>query len=144
MKTIIRSIFIIIIILAASHLSLAQVLFQNDYRESVYVAFARYVQNESDTGWSTKGWSMVTPGSSIKVFNSIGPNDSIGYFVITKISETPYPGTKKLLVRINEPFLIDDADKESVLLKHPEYEWRLFRMIRLKPGKLTGAISFKG
>ncbi len=134
---------ILLMITGLSHSSFSQISFQNSYRESVNVAFARYVQNEKDTGWVTKGWSMVTPGTTIKVFNSIGVHDSIGYFVITRISETPYPGSKNLLVHMNEPFLIKDADKELVLQNHPEYEWRKFRLIRLQPGKTSGTITFK-
>lgn len=123
--------------------SFSQILFQNNHRESVNVAFARYISTGPDTGWVTKGWSLVTPGSSVKVFNTIGTNDSIGYFAITRISETPYPGKKDLLVHMNEPFLIKHADKESVLQDHPEYEWRQFRLIRFQAGKTSGIITFK-
>lgn len=123
--------------------SYSQIIFQNNHRESVNVAFARYISSGPDTGWVTKGWSLVTPGSSLKVFNTIGTNDSIGYFAITRISETPYPGKKDLLVYMNEPFLIKHADKEAVLQDHPEYDWRPFRLIRFQAGKTSGIITFK-
>jgi hypothetical protein len=138
-----RITFCSFIVLFTSFASFSQIVFQNNNRESVTVAFARYISTGPDTGWVTKGWSLVTPGNSLKVFNSIGANDSIGYFAITRISETPYPGYRNLLVRLNEPFLIKDADQESVIQNHPEYEWRQFRIIRRDQGKTSGIISFK-
>jgi len=142
MKTI-KLTIIIVWMVFLSIPSFSQILFQNNHRESVNVAFARYISTGPDTGWVTKGWSLVTPGSSLTVFKTIGTNDSIGYFAITRISETPYPGKKNLLVRINEPFLIKQADKEAVLQDHPEYEWRQFRLIRFQAGKTSGIITFK-
>jgi len=138
-----RLIVTFLFIMCSVSFSYSQIIFTNNYRESVNVAFARYVSSDTAGFWITKGWSMVTPGSSLKVFNTIGVNDSIGYFLITRISETPYPGTKNLLVHINEPFLIKNADKEVVLQNHPEYEWRQFRLVRFQPGKTSGIISFK-
>jgi hypothetical protein len=122
----------------------AQIVFENHLKESVYVAFARYVSNESGGFWVTKGWSTVNAGSGMKAFDAINPRDSIGYFVITRISEVPYPGKRQLLVHPTDKFLIRDADRESSLRDHPDYEWRLFRLIRMEPGKTSGVISFKG
>ncbi len=132
----------IMILLCAGIPSFSQIQFQNNHRETVYVAFARYIHKDSTGFWVTKGWTTVTPGSTVKAIDAVSPNDSIGYFAITRISETPYPGTRNLLVRPNDPFQIKNADNESVLENHPEYEWRQFRVMRLQPGKTSGIISF--
>jgi len=132
----------IIILLCSGIPSFSQIMFQNKNREAVDVAFARYVNNGTEGIWVTKGWSRIGPSTTVKVFDAIGANDSIGFFAITRISETPYPGTRNLLVLPIDQFLIKNADQESVLEKYPEYEWRQFRLIRLQPGKTSGTISF--
>jgi hypothetical protein len=120
----------------------SQIIFQNNLKESVYVAFARFVMADSTGFWVTKGWSTVNAGSSIKAFDAIGTRDSVGYFVITRISETPYPGTKNLLVHPTDKFLIKYADSEESLRKNPDSEWRAFRLVQMQPGKTSGIISF--
>ncbi|MEI7500748.1 MAG: hypothetical protein WCK84_09910 [Bacteroidota bacterium] len=138
-----RIVIISLIIMCSAYTSFSQIMFQNMNREAVYVAFARYVNNGTSGFWVTKGWSRVSSGTSIKAFDAINLTDSIGYFVIARISETEYPGTRNLLVHINEQFLINNADQELVSQNNPDYEWRQFRLIRLQSGKTSGTISFK-
>jgi len=121
----------------------AQIYFKNNHKESVYLAVARYVNNGTSGYWMTQGWWTVIKGSTLKIFERIGPNDSIGYWCIARISETEYGGNRNLLVHNDEKFLIKNADQESLLQQHPNYEWRKFRMVRLKPGTQTGTIQFQ-
>jgi hypothetical protein len=130
----------ILIFLATATTS--QILFQNDYPESIYVSFARYVNQGNSGFWVTQGWFTLNRGTYKKAFDAIGPHDSIGYFVVTRISEKPFPGTKRLLVHPTEKFLIKNADLETAAGRNGEYEWRYFRLVRFKPGETSGKIKF--
>ncbi len=130
----------ILIFLATAATS--QILFQNDYPESIYVSFARYVNQGNSGFWVTQGWFTLNRGTYKKAFDAIGPHDSIGYFVVTRISEKPFPGTKRLLVHPTDKFLIKNADLEPTAGRNSEYEWRYFRLVRLKPGETSGKIKF--
>lgn len=134
---------LIVALLLVAGTTNSQILFQNDYTESVYVSFARYVNNGNSGFWVTQGWFTINRGTYKKAFDTIGPHDSIGYFVVTRISEKPFPGTRKLLVHPTDKFMIKNADLESVAEKNSDYEWRYFRLVRLKPGETTGKIKFK-
>lgn len=120
----------------------AQIFFQNNLSESIYVSFARFVSTGKDGYWITDGWYTMGRGSTRKAFGKVGPNDSIGFFAVTRISEKSYPGNRRLLVHPTDKFLIKNADKETVKLVFPEYEWRLFRLIRHRPQDTSGTVRF--
>lgn len=134
--------FLIGILIFLATTATSQILFQNDYSESIYVSFARYVNQGNSGFWVTQGWFTLNRGTYKKAFDAIGPHDSIGYFVVTRISEQPFPGTKRLLVHPDEKFLIKNADLETTAGRNSDYEWRYFRMVRLKPGETSGKIKF--
>ena len=133
---------LLLLLLAAGN-SRAQIYFKNDNKEPVYLAFARYVTLSSGGYWQTRGWWTVNSGSTVQAFESIGANDSIGYWGMTTLSETKYEGTKRLLVQPFKKFALSGADLEKTASQHPGFEWRKFRLIRLKPGTTTGTIPFK-
>lgn len=131
------------ILLLISLDSNAQISFKNEHAEPVYVAFAHYVAKTNGGYWMTLGWWTVNSGSSHLAFETIGQNDSIGYFAVTKLTDTEFPGGKNLLVHPDEKFSIRYADQEKTLQNHPQYEWRKFRIIRMKPGTTSGTITLK-
>ncbi len=120
-----------------------QIYFKNNNTEPVYVAFAQYVIKPSGGTWQTKGWWTVNPGRTHLAYENPGPNDSIGYWCMTTLSNDIFEGTKPLLVHPDEKFNIQPADKKEVADAHPALEWYKFRMMRLKPGTTTGTITFK-
>ncbi len=121
----------------------AQITFTNAHSEPVYVAFAHYVAKTTGGYWMTQGWWTVNSGSSHLAYETIGPNDSIGYFAVTTLSDTEFPGGKNLLVHPDEKFTLRNADQESVQQQNPQYEWRKFRIIRMPAGTTSGTITLK-
>jgi len=119
----------------------SQIYFKNNNPESVYVAFAQYKADTRPGYWITRGWFTVNSGKTFTAFETISPNDSIAYWATTLLSGTVFEGKKQLLVHNDEKFMIKNADKEWVLKQHPQYEWRNFRLIRMKPGTVTGTIK---
>jgi len=137
-----RIVLVTVILLTGLDLK-AQFNFTNGCQEPVYVAFARYVSNGSSGYWMTQGWWTVNSGSSHLAFKTIGPRDSIGYFAVTTLSDTEFPGVKDLLVHPDEKFTIRNADQEGIRQQNQTYEWRKFRIIRMKPGTTSGTITLK-
>lgn len=135
--------YLLSVILIAVLQSNAQITFTNAHAEPVYVAFAHYVAKTTGGYWITQGWWTVNSGSSHLAYETIGPNDSIGYFAVTTLSDTEFPGGKSLLVHPDEKFTIRSADKEGVKQQRPVYEWRKFRIIRMPPGTTSGTITLK-
>ncbi len=132
-----------VILLLTSLGSNAQISFKNEHSEPVYVAFAHYVAKNTGGYWMTQGWWTVNSGSSHLAFEAIGPNDSIGYFAVTTLSDTEFPGGKDLLVHPDEKFTLRNADKKSMQQQNPQYEWRKFRIIRMPAGTTSGTITLK-
>ena len=139
----VKTILLIACLVLGSLASNAQIFFKNNHEESVYLSVARYINNGSSGYWMTQGWWTVIRGETKKIIDRIGPSDSLAYWCITKISETPFEGNRNLMVHNDEKFTIKFADKDSVFKLHPEFEWRRFRMVMLKPGALTGIIQFQ-
>jgi len=119
----------------------SQISFKNNNPEAVYVAFAQYKANSNPGYWVSRGWFTVNSGKTFTAFETIGPNDSIAYWATTLLSGAIFEGKKPLLVHNDEKFTIKNADKAWVLKQHPQYEWRNFRLIRMKPGTVKGTIT---
>ncbi len=119
----------------------SQIYFKNNNPEAVYVSFAQYKGDANPPYWITRGWFTVNSGKTFTAFETIGPADSIGYWAMTLLSNMVYEGQKPLLVHNDEKFTIRNADRESVLKQNPAYEWRNFRLIKIKPGITTGTIN---
>jgi uncharacterized membrane protein len=120
---------------------ISQIYFKNTNPEAVYVAFARYSADANPATWVTRGWFTVNSGKIFTAFESIGPRDSIAYWATTLLTGDVFEGKKPLLVHNDEKFTIRNADKEWVLKQNPTYEFRNFRLIRMKPGTSTGTIT---
>ncbi|MEI6455326.1 MAG: DUF1036 domain-containing protein [bacterium] len=119
----------------------SQIYFKNNNPEAVYVTFAQYKGGANPPCWITRGWFTVNSGKVFTAFETIGVSDTIGYWATTLLSGMVYEGKKPLLVHNDEKFTIRNADKESVLRQNPTYEWRYFRLIKIKPGITTGTIN---
>ena len=140
MKNLWFLILIVLPILKASS-GHSQIYIKNTNPEAVYIAVAQYKGDAKPPYWVTRGWFTVNSGKVLTAFETVGPADSIGYWAMTLLSNMVYEGKKPLLVHNDEKFTIRNADKESVLKQNPVYEWRNFRLIKIKPGITTGTIN---
>jgi len=138
-----RFFLIMVLIHGISSTLLSQIIFENRTQEPVYLATARYVNTGSTGYWITQGWWTVNSGSSHLAFQNIGAHDTIGYWCMSTLSEIVYDGNKNLLVHNDEKFTIKNADNQATANKFPQFEWRKFRLVRMKPGTLSGTITLK-
>jgi uncharacterized membrane protein len=121
----------------------AQIIIKNGTPEPIYLATARYISAGQSGYWQTQGWWTIKAGGFHEAFEILGERDSIGYWCMNTLSETVFAGKKELLVNNDEKFTIRQADKPVILDQHPEYVWRKFRIMRMKPGTTVGTITVK-
>lgn len=129
-----KTTFLFTAFLMLSFASKAQIYFQNNTDEPVYVAFCMYYNGNSSKYFGSEGWFKVDPGDKKTVSSAIGFNDNIYYYAKSTISDKVYEGDTKILVHPTDKFFIKNADKAYNLTENPDYEWRNFRHIDMNQG----------
>jgi uncharacterized membrane protein len=112
----------------------AQIYFQNNTNEPVYLAFSMYHDSNSSQYWGSEGWWKVEPGDKIMISSSIGFQDNIYYYAYSSISKKEYSGDVNLLVHPSKSFEIKNADKSYNQKENPEYVFKKFRHVNMKQG----------
>jgi hypothetical protein len=136
-----KRIIIILFLLLSASVTFSQIIFKNNHNAEVYVAMCRYVS--SGKYWMTTGWYTIGKGGERLVFESISPNDTIGYWAMTTISEERFDGTKNLIVNDDSKFTIKNADLEETAAQNVNYSWRKFILLNLPKGTVKGTITLK-
>lgn len=107
----------------------AQIYFNNNYSEPVWVALAYPVDSKEYKGWVSTGWFKVEPGEKKSILN-VNPNGQyIYYYAQTKDAAKKFEGEANLLCNPFDAFTIKNADKQYVKKDNPKYKWYKFRQI---------------
>lgn len=114
--------------------SKAQIYFQNNTNEPVYMAFCKYHDSNSSQYWGSEGWWKVEPGDKITISSSIGLQDNIYYYAYSSISNKEYSGDVNILVHPSKAFNIKNADKSYNQKENPEYVFKKFRHVNMNQG----------
>jgi uncharacterized membrane protein len=114
----------------------AQIYFQNNTNEPVFVALCMYYDGSSSKYWGSEGWWKVEPGDKKEVSSAIGFQDNIYYYAFSSISNKEYAGDVNILVHPTNAFSIKNADKEYNQKENPEYVFKKFRHVNMNQGVL--------
>jgi len=116
--------------------SKAQIYFQNNTNEPVFVALCMYYDGSSSKYWGSEGWWKVEPGDKKEVSSAIGFQDNIYYYAFSSISNKEYAGDVNILVHPTNTFSIKNADKEYNQKENPAYVFKKFRHVNMNQGAL--------
>lgn len=130
-----KSLILIVFILTYLKVD-AQIYFQNNTDEPVFVTLCMEYKSSSSKYWGSEGWYKVDPGDKIMVSSAIGWNDNIYYYAKSTISNKEYTGETRLLVNPTDKFFIKNANKDYQKTQNPSYEWKNFRHIDMNAGTL--------
>lgn len=114
--------------------SKAQIYFQNNTSEPVFVALCVYYDGSNSKYWGSEGWWKVEPGDKKEVSSAIGFQDNIYYYAFSSVSNKEYAGNVNILVHPTNAFSIKNADKEYKQKENPEYVFKKFRHVDMNQG----------
>lgn len=125
-----KKLILSIAILLSSYLTCrAQIYFNNNYDEPVWVSLAYFSDSKEYKGWVTKGWFKVEPGEKKEILSYNPMGQFIYYYAQTKDAAKKFEGKSSLLVDPIEAFTIKNADKDYVKKENSKLVWRQFREI---------------
>ena len=107
----------------------AQVFFNNNYSEPVWVSLAYFSNSKEYKGWVTKGWFKIEPGEKKEILSYNPTGQFLYYYAQTKDATKKFEGKTNLLAHPSDAFVIKNADKEYVQKENPKYAWYKFREI---------------
>lgn len=106
-----------------TYYSKAQLKFQNSQDHPIHVAIAYYQNNDSFTGWFSRGWYEIEPGETkILIAGNLEYNTYFFYAVDSQGSEWKGGGKYSFIVDPVDAFEIKNADKVYQLKDNRTYK----------------------
>ena len=116
--------------------STAQLYVKNNSDVPISIAIGWYQNGDSWSGFITKGWYNIEPGEKVgPLLYFKSTEERFYYYAKSTDGKLVWEGKSGLLTS-KQSFTIQNADKQYVKDRQPEYQWKNFRKVDISFGVL--------